>query len=273
MAYEDLFKYIGDFGHYQKRIYLLLCLTAIPCGLHKMAGVFLNAVPKYRCQLPIELSNATYVSKWTNATHSNDMIYPNDSNCQRYDSDYTDEYFASKMPSNNRIHCDDFIFDHSRYKSSTVMEWTLVCKRAYMRATSDALFMIGVLLGSIVFGQMSDNIGRKPVFFASLVLQVIFGGLAGIAGNFYIYTLARIIIGATTSGVFLVAYVLAMEMVGPSYRLFAGVAVQMFFTSGYIALAGFAIFFGDDWRNLQFAITLPGLIFMCYYWIIPESAR
>lgn len=274
MAYEDLFKYIGDFGHYQKRIYFLLCLTAIPCGFHTMAGVFLNAVPKYRCQLPNELSNATYESKWINDRQTNDnyMIYPKDSNCQRYDYKYTDEYFASKIRSNNRIYCDDFIFDHSQYKSSTVTEWALICKKAYMRATSDALFMIGVLVGSIVFGQMSDNIGRKSVFFASLVLQVIFGVLAGIAGNFYIYTIARIMIGATTSGVFLVAYVLAMEMVGPSSRLFAGVAVQMFFSFGYIALAGFSHFFAD-WREFQIAITLPGLVFMCYYWIIPESAR
>ena len=29
----------------------------------------------------------------------------------------------------------------------------------------------------------------------------------------------RMVVGATTSGVFLVAYVLAMEMVGPKFRL------------------------------------------------------
>lgn len=274
MAYEDLFTHIGDFGRYQKRIYFLLCLTAIPCGFHKLAGVFLMARPDYRCQLPFEQNNVSY--KLTQDVFN--MSYPVNSftkkyeTCQYVDANFTSEYFESKSAAKNSIYCDKYIYDDSRYKSSTVIEWDMICGRAWLRATSDALFMVGVLLGSIIFGQMSDKLGRKPVFFASLVLQVIFGVVAGIAPDYITYTLARLIIGATTSGVFLVSYVLAMEMVGPSYRLFTGVAVMMFFSFGYILTAGFAYFF-TDWRHFQIAITLPGLVFMCYYWIIPESAR
>ena len=36
----------------------------------------------------------------------------------------------------------------------------------------------------------------------------------------------------TTSGVFLVAYVLAMEMVGPSSRMVAGTLCQYYYTFG-----------------------------------------
>lgn len=273
MAYEDLFKYIGDFGRYQKRIYFLLCLTAIPCGFHKLANVFLMARPDHRCQLPFELSNASYKL----APDQLRMEYPLDftgkySKCERFDVNFDDDYFRANVTANKSIACDSFIYDDSKYKSSTVIEWTMVCGRAWMRATADALFMLGVLLGSIIFGQMSDNYGRKPVFFASLVLQVIFGVLAGVAPNYIVFVLSRLVIGATTSGVFLVSYVLAMEMVGPTYRLFAGVAVMMFFSFGFILTAGFAYLF-TDWREFQFAITLPGLVFMCYYWFIPESAR
>lgn len=234
MAYEDLFKYIGDFGRYQKRIYFLLCLTAIPCGFHKMAGVFLMARPEHRCQLPYELSNASYGLPTSELI----MGYPNDSfthtfsKCDRLDAPFDDAYFEAKVPANKSITCDTYIYDHSKYQSSTVIEWSMICGRAWLRATSDALFMFGVLLGSIVFGQMSDNYGRKPVFFASLVLQVIFGVIAGVAPNYITYTISRLIIGATTSGVFLVSYVLSMEMVGQTYRLFAGVAVMMFFSLG-----------------------------------------
>lgn len=274
MAYEDLFKYIGDFGRYQKRIYFLLCLTAITCGFHKLANVFLMARPDHRCQLPFESINTTFkLSK-----HYRMMSYPVDfltntySKCERYDTNFTDEYFESNVTANKSIFCDSYIFDDSKYKSSTVIEWRMICGRAWLRATADALFMFGVLLGSIIFGQMSDKYGRKPVFFASLVLQVIFGVIAGIAPDFITFTVSRLIIGATTSGVFLVSYVLAMEMVGPTYRLFAGVAVMMFFSLGFILTAGFAHLF-PNWREFQIAITLPGLLFMCYYWFIPESSR
>lgn len=45
-----------------------------------------------------------------------------------------------------------------------------------------------------------------------------------------------------------------------------------FFPLGFIVTAGFAYFF-PNWRDFQIAITLPGLVFMCYYWFIPESSR
>ena len=42
---------------------------------------------------------------------------------------------------------------------------------AGMRATAQALFMVGVLVGSKLFGILSDVYGRKFSFFLSVVLQ------------------------------------------------------------------------------------------------------
>nr|CAD7436092.1 unnamed protein product [Timema monikensis] len=125
--------------------------------------------------------------------------------------------------------------------------------------------MVGVLLGSIGFGDLSDRYGRRPIFFISLVLQVSVGLLASVAPEYVSFMIARMIIGATTSGVFLVAYVIAMEMVGPNKRLFAGVVCQFFFTAGYILTALIAYFI-DDWRMLQVALSLPGIVFISYWW-------
>lgn len=42
MAYDDVILRMGEFGRYQRRIYVLLCLPAIICAFHKMGGVFLG---------------------------------------------------------------------------------------------------------------------------------------------------------------------------------------------------------------------------------------
>lgn len=57
----------------------------------------------------------------------------------------------------------------------------------------------------------------------------------------------------------------AMEMVGPSKRLYAGVVCQFFFTTGYILTAIFAYFI-RDWRILQASLSAPGILFLCYWW-------
>ncbi|XP_017084198.1 organic cation transporter protein [Drosophila eugracilis] len=269
MGYDDVITHLGEFGPYQKRIYYLLCLPAIVCAFHKLAGVFLLAKPDFRCALPYENGSSYELSP-----HLWNLSYPQDERCAYYDVEYTEEYLNGSLArtTNATKSCSRYVYDRSKYLNSAVTEWDMVCNRSLLSATSDSLFMLGVLLGSFIFGQMSDKLGRKPTFFASLVLQLIFGVLAAVAPEYFSYTISRMIVGATTSGVFLVAYVIALEMVGSSYRLFAGVAMQMFFSVGFMLTAGFAYFI-HDWRWLQIALTLPGLLFICYYWIIPESAR
>ncbi|KAH8312749.1 hypothetical protein KR044_012634 [Drosophila immigrans] len=269
MGYDEVLVQLGDFGRYQKIIYLLIALTSIPVAFHKLAGVFLLAKPDFRCALPSDPPNG---SSYALSADFRQLAYGQQhENCEYYElaTSANGSYFrTSEKPQR----CSNYIYDQSKYLNSAVTEFNLVCGRNFLAATSDSMFMLGVLLGSIIFGQLSDKYGRKPIFFASLVIQVIFGVVAGVAPEYFTYTLARLIVGATTSGVFLVAYVIAMEMVGPAKRLYAGIFVMMFFSLGYMLTAAFA-YFVHDWRWLQIALTLPGLIFMCYYWIIPESVR
>jgi OCT family organic cation transporter-like MFS transporter 4/5 len=64
------------------------------------------------------------------------------------------------------------------------------------------------------------------------------------------------IIGMTTSGVFLVSYVLAMEMVGPKYRVVAGTLCQYYYTFGMFAMCLVAYFLNDNWHLLQVKVIL-----------------
>ncbi|XP_050500241.1 organic cation transporter protein-like [Diabrotica virgifera virgifera] len=262
MSYDDVISLLGEFGRYQKKIYFLLCLPAILCAFHKLGNVFLVAEPNYRCKLPNETDNSSYHLNETTLSlyYPRDTLHKKYSSCEIYDTN------------NKTKPCESYIFDHEIYGYTSVIEYGLTCNSAYLIATSNALFMVGVMLGSILFGEMSDRYGRKLTFFVSLVLQLVAGLLASVAPELWTFTFLRLIIGATTSGVFLVAYVIGLEMVGPSKRPIAGTVCQMFFSLGYMLTAAFAYYI-DNWRWLQFALTIPGVLFLGYWWFIPESAR
>lgn len=282
MAYDDVILRMGEFGRYQRRIYLLLCLPAISCAFHKIAGVFLSAEMDARCLLPHENpENATFYlpPHVMNASFPWDYDQKKLLHCYRRDvpiNDSMNRYVDTSQPftvdAQELKPCEAYVYDRSKYKSTTISEWNIVCDKAWLKATGDSLFMVGVMLGSMIFGGLSDKFGRRPIFFLSLVIQLVGGILVAVSPEFISYVIFRLIVGSTTSGVFLVAYVIALEMVGPKKRLVAGVGCQLFFTTGYILTAAFAYFI-TDWRMLQVAITVPSVAFLLYWWFIPESAR
>ncbi|GAB1868195.1 Organic cation transporter protein [Camponotus japonicus] len=278
MAYDDVILRMGEFGRYQRRVYLLLCLPAISCAFHKLAGVFLGAKMNSRCLLPHEFAeNATFhlSQNILNASYPWDDELKGWSQCLSYDviGATNGTIVEEAIGEGGGIsRCKQYVYDRSVYKSTTTSDWDLVCDRAWLRATGDSLFMVGVMLGSMIFGGLSDKYGRRPIFFLSLIIQLVGGTLVAVAPEFISYVIFRLIVGSTTSGVFLVAYVIALEMVGPKKRLIAGVGVQLFFTIGYLLTAAFAYYI-TNWRMLQVALTIPSIVFLLYWWFIPESAR
>nr|CAD7577786.1 unnamed protein product [Timema californicum] len=158
------------------------------------------------------------------------------------------------------------------HSPSTQMRFNLVCEDSWIPATTDAMFMFGDLIGSVTFGYFSDRFGRRPIFFTSLIIQSVSGIGAALMPNALTFLIARFIIGLTASALYIASFILALELVGPSKRLFAAMTYAYFFTTGYVLSALFSYFL-NNWRYLQVAMTVPGLFLLTYWWILPESSR
>ena len=73
-------------------------------------------------------------------------------------------------------------------------------------------------------------------------------------------------------GLFQTTFVLGVELVGPSKRVLCGIVIEFFFVSGELYLALTAWYF-RQWRRIQLANVLPGILFLSYTVLLPESVR
>lgn len=192
MNYDDILPHLGNFGSYQRRNYVLLCLPIILCAFHKLAGVFLLATPDHRCQLEGEWPNATYQLPVDilNISYPYDNIKHKFAQCEYF----TDNYYASNESSHDIRSCNtNYVWETTKHRSSAVKSFELVCDRAPIAAAADSLLMVGVFLGSFAFGHLSDKYGRKRVFVISLICQLTFGFLTAITPEFISYAICRMV--------------------------------------------------------------------------------
>lgn len=63
-----------------------------------------------------------------------------------------------------------------------------------------------------------------------------------------------------------------MEIIGIRYREIISVMFHIPFNLGHLTLPLFAYFL-RDWRYLQMALSVPSILLISYYWLVPESPR
>lgn len=270
---DKFLEIIGGFGKYQKRTFLFLSLPTVVVSMQKLAWVFLAPKVDHRCRMWWEEENATYPMD----DELKKLSYPWDDQKKAYDqchyySNVTMEP-AERANNSEMLSCGmNQVYDTSQFRTSAVIDYGLVCDRAWLRATVQSTYMIGMLLGSYILGDISDRVGRKPVFLISLLVMVVVGIGQVVIPHYAALIVLRLLLGASLQGIFLVAYVMSMEMVGKRSRTVVGVVAHGFYSVGFF-IAALMAWLITSWHWLQVAMTLPALLFIPYYWIIPESAR
>lgn len=72
--------------------------------------------------------------------------------------------------------------------------------------------------------------------------------------------------------VFFFSFCLGVEMVGRKKREMSGIVLNYFYSVGE-AMVGLIFWLCRDWILLQLIVSVPPLLFIAYYWFIPESVR
>ncbi|KAM4633303.1 solute carrier family 22 member 2-like [Polymixia lowei] len=282
-TFDDILEEVGEFGRCQKRIFALLCMVSMPWAGVYVGIVFQGFTPDHWCRDPA-VAELRQGCGWSLAdtrrltvplVNSSGVLVH--STCEQYDLDWNatgltcdrQDVDLSKAPMTS---CrDGWDYDYEG-RQSFVTEFDLVCADSWLVDMYQATLNVGFLVGSIAIGYLADRFGRKMSFLMSNLLNGITGILVAVAPNYVTLLVFRTLYGFGVKGGWVAGYVLITEIVGVEYRRTVGVLYQMFFSVGILLLPLLAYYI-SDWRWLQVVITVPYLVFLSYYWFIPESPR
>ncbi|EDO39860.1 predicted protein, partial [Nematostella vectensis] len=234
--FDDLLRLVGGFGRYPAFLYAFTCIMSVPVGLQQLIQVFYAVTPPFDCKgsLPVARNGSCGVSECC-------------------------------------ANCTEYGFDTSEL-TSAVSEWQLVCSRSHLKAMTQAVYMAGLLVGSVTFSSISDHFGRRLSMFLSIFLMAACGIVSGVSDCLSMFALFRFGAGAACAGCLLARYVYCVELVVRKHRTAAGFISNMFVSVGFSSVTLF-VYFIHEWRYQLVAVSATGLPLLIFWWFIPESPR
>ncbi|XP_033740113.1 organic cation transporter protein-like [Pecten maximus] len=234
-----------------------------------------------RCKIP-DLENDTYIIRshyqqnlinnyippsWDDDTLDYDQ-------CHLYSFDHQNVKFdnSSRPVNASLVQCNEWVYSDSVFDETFTSKFNIVCEETNITSLIKSLFFVGKFIGAVVFGTLSDTIGRKMTFYLSLVtyLGATFG--SSWSSSYIVYAILTVAIGATAQGVFIVGFVLGVEIVGPSKRKLAGMILQYAFIVG-LAILPAVSYLARHWYYINIICSAPAFLFIFYWWFLPESPR
>ncbi|XP_041660622.1 solute carrier family 22 member 16 [Cheilinus undulatus] len=285
MTVERIFDELGHFKRFQACLYFAATFQAIACGIHYLASVFLVETPNFVSTVP----NITDILYGNLTASSLTDILPEFkgkgplvvrtaegeqwelSRCRcalRINpNDFTYDFDGNKTVKA----CDgNFVYDHSEVYRSIVTDWDLVCEKEWLAKLCQPTFMLGVLIGALVFGDIADRVGRVRILMITSICQFGLGVAVAFSGNYYFFVVLRFLLAMVSSGYLVVVFVYVTEFTGIKVRTWTSMHVHAAFAVGImvVALTGYLV---RTWWIYQIVLSTCTSPFLFFCWKFPET--
>ncbi|XP_070069216.1 organic cation transporter protein isoform X2 [Drosophila takahashii] len=282
LDFDDILAEIGEFGRFQRRNYLLICLPVLFAAANSLSYVFTAGSPTYRCYVPgcDSLDNPNYGADWVSIAvpgswSKRGQFTP--STCDRFvakGSEPEGSWPLYQCSADNFTaeteRCRQFVYGSS--ERTIVQQWRLQCQENLWKlAFVGTVHFAGLVVGTALSGYLADRYGRKHVFLICILFMALTGVAQALSWDYISFLVFALLNAVGTSGVYPLAFIIGVEMVGPRKREMSSIVLNYFYAVGE-ALLGLSVFL-PDWRQLQLVLSIPPLICVVYFWLVPESVR
>ncbi|XP_063364715.1 carcinine transporter-like [Cydia amplana] len=278
VTYDDLLSSAGEFGLYQK----ILFLSTFPFYAFGVVSYFeqlfiTEVSPDHWCNVP-ELANLTAMQRRALAIPADPDARFGYSQCSAYVANWSAELAVGRTtpdPSWRTEPCRyGWEFNSTEFPYSTISsELGWVCDKDSYQASAQSIFFVGSIVGGFLIGWIADRYGRLP---AAAVCNVI-GGISGVitifATNFVQFAVCRFFMGMSWDNSMMMVYLLVLEYVAPKYRtMIANLPFAIFYTISvcvypWIALAC------NHWKLFSLVTCIPMMFAVLAPFVMPESPR
>ena len=143
------------------------------------------------------------------------------------------------------------------------------------------VYLIGQVVGALVFGRLTDKLGRKKLFIVTLLVYLIGSGIAGFSPNMWFLWIFRFVAGAGIGGEYSAINSAIDELMPGKYRGRVDLAINGTYWAGAVlgSLGSFFLLDTDrfaeniGWRIAFFIGPVLGLVIIFLRRHIPESPR
>ncbi|XP_043199241.1 organic cation transporter protein-like [Amphibalanus amphitrite] len=243
--FEDVLTLAGGTGWWQLLLISWMSLFFLTVPFTCFSMIFMGETPDYLCA-DGQPKNATFAS--------------------------LSEAAAERCRAPDGQPCRRWLYDTNFTGSSVVTQWDLVCERRPLLSTIQSVMQFGGLFGSLGAGVLGDRLGRRTVYLAMMTVYVLGALLGSVVSLYEMFLVTRFASGVGWMGVVSTSFVLIVELTGMRWRAWAGQLYMLPNALGQVVLAGVAYKL-RVWWQLQLALSLPLLVFVLSWWLVPESPR
>ncbi|XP_021937634.1 solute carrier family 22 member 24-like isoform X3 [Zootermopsis nevadensis] len=263
--FDELMEHVGMDGRFQFWFNLIFNMAfVLTVAMPSFNLILAVTLPTHWCHVPGRNKTNYTVAEWKSLTvprveNSEDSF----SKCSMYNLSFpvdvqTPQNLSNAVFKDTESCRHGWDYDTTWYSLTAPSQEDWVCEKEVYVPNTLLVARVGEVVGTLVFGQLGDTIGRRPVLFLG-VATLVLGRcvVAFTAGTYVVFLLANFVASLPISVVFQSPLIIGMEISSASQRALLTMLQFVGWTSGMCVMPMVAWATGGEWKLFMVLTSVP----------------